>query len=213
MRRSRLAALVILFTFAAASAPAQSSGWRYGGRVSWSNAGTTSEALGDTGNTLELQSGLGVEFDATLMFSDRFAVELSVGAAAPRVSLDTGADASDGGRVWLVPLTAIAQYHHPVYGPWDPYVGLGVTWVLPFYDVSSDLKDAGVERLEFEGGPGPVAQIGTNYQMDNRWYLNIDLRYFGTSLDAQMRTGDGDLPTVTLDAKPLVFSLGFGYKF
>jgi outer membrane protein W len=49
--------------------------------------------------------------------------------------------------------------------------------------------------------------------MDNRWYLNIDLRYLGTSLDAQVRTDEGDLPTVTLDAKPLVISLGFGYKF
>jgi outer membrane protein len=58
-----------------------------------------------------------------------------------------------------------------------------------------------------------AAQIGANYQMDNRWYLNIDLRYLGTSLDAQVRTDEGDLPTVTLDAKPLVISLGFGYKF
>ncbi len=212
MPRRWLTLLVVVLT-AAGTASAQSSEWRYGGRASWSSAATTSEELGETGNTLELQSGLGVEFDATLMFSDRFGVELSVGAAAPRVRLDTGAETIDGGRVWLVPLTAIAQYHPPIYGPWDPYIGLGVTWVLPFYDLSKDLKDSGVERLEFDGGPAPVAQIGTNYQMDNRWYLNIDLRYFGTSLDAQLRTGEEDLPTVTLDAKPLVFSLGFGYKF
>ena len=196
------------------SVSAQSPEWRYGGRVSWVNNGTTSEELGDTGGTLDLQSGLGVEFDATVMFSDRFGVEFSIGASAPRLHINGGDwDDIDAGRVWLVPLTAIAQYHHPVYGPWDPYVGLGVSWVAPFYNTPTDVKEAGIERLEFEGGAGVAAQIGVNYQMDNRWYANIDLRYFGTSIDAQVRTDEGDLPTVKLDMKPVVISLGFGCKF
>jgi len=162
---------------------------------------------------LDLDSGLGIEFDATVLFSDIFGVELSVGTTAPRLRLIGDGDSIDGGRVWLVPLTAIAQYHHPVYGPWDPYIGLGISWTAPFYSLSTDLKDAGVERLEFEGELSGVAQLGTNYQVDNRWYVNIDLRYFSASLEAQMRTEDGDLPTVTLDTKPVVFSLGIGYKF
>ena len=49
--------------------------------------------------------------------------------------------------------------------------------------------------------------------MNTRWYVNLDLRYVGTSLDAQMRTEEEDLPTVTLDTKPVVISLGFGYRF
>ena len=163
-------------------ASAQSPEWRYGGRISWVDSKTTSEELGETGSSLELDSGLGVEFDATVIFSDRFGIELSAGASAPRFRL-TGEEGSvDGGRVWLVPLSAIAQYHHPVYGPWDPYVGLGISWVVPIYKLSGDLEDSGVERLEIDGGFGGVAQIGTNYQMDNRWYMNIDLRYFGTSM-------------------------------
>ena len=195
-------------------ASAQSPEWRYGGRVSWVTAGTRSDELGDTGSTLDLQSGLGVEFDATLMFSDQFGVELSVGASAHRLQVSGGDPGTiDAGRLWLVPLTAIAQYHHPVYGPWDPYIGLGLTWAAPFYKESEDASDAGIEEMEFEGGPAIAAQIGVNYQLDNRWYANVDLRYSGTSVDAQVRTDEGDLPTVTLDIKPLVISLGFGYKF
>ena len=211
----RLLGPIILFVLAAAaSASAQSPEWRYGGRVSWVNAATTSQELGDTGGTLDLRSGIGVEFDAILMFSDRFGVELSVGASAHRLHIDGGDWGDiDAGRVWLVPLNAIAQYHHPVYGPWDPYIGLGISWVAPFYKMSNDVKDAGIEKIEFEGGAGVAAQIGVNYQMDNRWYVNMDLRYLGTSIDAQVRTDEGDLPTVKLDIKPLVVSLGFGYKF
>jgi outer membrane protein len=178
------------------------------------NASASSEELGDTGNTLELHSGFGFELDATLMFSDRFGVELSVGASTHRLCVSGGDWGEiDAGRVWLLPVTAIAQYHHSVYGRWDPYIGIGVSWVAPFYKVSADLSDAGVERLDLEGGAGVAAQLGVNYQMDHRWYVNVDLRYFGTLLDARVRTEEEDFPTVTLDIKPLVISIGFGYKF
>jgi outer membrane protein len=198
----------------AGTVSAQSPEWRYGGRFSWVNAGTSSDELGDTGSTLDLRSGPGFDFDATLMFTDRFGVELSVGVSSHKLEF-SGGDLGiiDAGRLWLVPLTAIAQYHHPIYGPWDPYVGLGMTWGAPFFNLSQEASDAGVEMLELEGGPAIAAQIGVNYQLDNRWYANIDLRYSGTSLDAQVRTAEEDFPTVTLDAKPLVVSLGFGYKF
>lgn len=212
-RRILFSTIFILFA-AAGIASAQSPEWRWGGRVSWVNADATSQEMGATGGALKLHSGFGFELDGTLMFSDRFGVELSAGASVHRLCV-IGGDWGDidAGKLWLVPLTAIAQYHHPVYGPWDPYVGLGVTWSAPFFRLSQDASEAGVDQMEFEGGPAIAAQIGVNYQLDNRWYANLDLRYFGTTIDAQVRIEEGDLPTVTLDAKPLVVSLGFGYKF
>lgn len=214
MRQRILFATVFVLVAVAGIAPAQSPEWQYGGRVLWVSAGTSSDELGDTGSTLDLRSGLGVEFDATLMFSDLFGVEFSIGTSAHRLDFSGGdLGTIDAGRLWLVPLTAIAQYHHPIYGPWDPYVGLGITWAAPFYKESGDANDAGIEDIEFDGGPAIAAQIGVNYQIDNRWYANIDLRYTGTSVDAQVRIDEVNLPTIKLDIKPLVISLGFGYKF
>jgi len=214
LRQRLLCSTLFVLLASAGIASAQSPEWRYGGRLSWVDAGTTSDELADTGDTLNLESGLGIEFDATLMFSDLFGVELSIGTSVHRLKFSSGdLDTIDAGRLWLLPLTAIAQYHHPIYGPWDPYVGLGITWAAPFYKESGDASDAGIEDMEFDGGPAFAARIGVNYQMDNRWYANVDLRYSGTSVDAQVRTDEGDLPTVTLDIKPLVISLGFGYKF
>lgn len=214
MGRRILFSTIFILVAAAGIASAQSPEWRWGGRVSWVNADATSQEMGATGGALKLHSGFGFELDGTLMFSDRFGVELSAGASVHRLCV-IGGDWGDidAGKLWLVPLTAIAQYHHPVYGPWDPYVGLGVTWSAPFFRLSQDASEAGVDQMEFEGGPAIAAQIGVNYQLDNRWYANLDLRYFGTTIDAQVRIEEGDLPTVTLDAKPLVVSLGFGYKF
>ena len=213
MRQRLLFSTVFVLVAIAGIASAQSPEWRYGGRLSWVDAGTSSDELGNTGSTLDLRSGLGVEFDATLMFSDLFGVEFSVGASAHQLQVSGDQGTIDTGRLWLVPLTAIAQYRHPVYGPWDPYIGLGLTWAAPFYKESEDANYAGIEELEFDGGPAIAAQIGVNYQVDNRWYANVDFRYSGTSVDVRVRTDEGDLPTVTLDIKPLVISLGFGYKF
>jgi len=214
LRQRLLYSIVFVLVAVAGIASAQSPEWRYGGRISWVNAGTSSDELGDTGSTLDLRSGFGAEFDATLMFSDLFGVELSIGTSAHQLQVSGGdLGTVDAGMLWLVPLTAIAQYHHPIYGPWDPYAGLGITWAAPFYKKSGDAGDAGIEEMEFEGGPAIAAQIGVNYQMDNRWYANFDLRYSGTSVDAQVRTDEGNLPTIKLDIKPLVVSLGFGYKF
>ena len=214
MNRRLLIASIVVLILTTGTVFAQTPGSRYGGRVSWVNASATSEELGDTGGALKLHSGWGVELDATLMFSDRFGVELSVGTSAHRLCLSGGDWGDiDGGRVWLVPLTAIAQYHIPVYGEWDPYLGVGVSWVAPFDNESAELSDAGVESLDLEGGASVAAQLGVNYQIDHRWYANIDLRYSGASLDARVRTEEEDFPTVRLDITPFTVSLGFGYKF
>ena len=214
MRHRLLFSTVVVLAAVTGISSAQSPEWRSGGRVSWVDAGTSSGELGDTGSTLDLRSGFGIEFDATLMFSDVFGVEFSVGASAHQVQTSGGdLGTYDLGWLWLVPLTAIAQYHHPIYGSWDPYVGLGITWAAPFFKISGDANDSGIEDMEFDSGPTFAAQIGVNYQLSNRWYANIDLRYFGTSLEAQVRVDGANLPTIKLDTKPVVISLGFGYKF
>lgn len=214
MFRRLLITVIVTLVVLSGSAFAQSPGSRYGGRVSWVSASATSDDLGETGGQLKFHSGYGIEFDAMLMFSDRFGVELSAGASAHRLCVSGGDWGEiDAGRVWLVPLTAIAQFHVPVFGEWDPYVGIGVSWVAPIFSLSADVSSAGVQQLDLEGGAGVAAQLGVNYQMDHRWYANIDLRYSGTSLDARVRTDEEDFPTVALDIKPLTVSLGFGYKF
>lgn len=214
MRLRSLCTAFFIVLLLAATVSAQSPGSRYGVRISWVNSSAESDELGNSGMWLELQSGVGGEFDATLTLSERFAVELSIGLTAPRFWIvGTESGELDGGRLWLVPLSAVGQYHHPVYGPWDPYVGLGISWSLPFYDLPNAAENAGFDSIEFESGPAFVGQIGVNYQIDNRWYGNLDLRYIGSSLDVRVSTEDQDFPTVTLDTKPVIISLGFGYKF
>lgn len=210
------AAVFCLLLVSASHLSAQDVEWRLGGRGIFLSTGATSQELGDTGATFKTGSGGGLEFDAIVVFSEMFGAEFSVGASANRLDV-TGAQsccsAIDGGRVWLFPVTALAQVHIPVFGKWDPYVGLGAAWAIPYYNLSTDLENAGVERIELEGNAGIAAQIGVNYNLDNRWFANIDLRYLGVTLDARVRTDAGDFEPVTLNIKPFVVGIGFVHRF
>jgi len=204
-----LAALVVC-----GPADGQTPEWRLGGSANYVSAEATSSAVGDTGYQLKLDSGPGVEFDASVMFTERIGAEFSVGVSAHRLkAFGDECCALDGGRVWLVPITALAQYHHPIYGEWDPYIGLGVGWVPAFYSISGDLRDTGLERLDFDGDIGLAFQIGVNYQLDNHWYANLDLQSTQVSLEARAKTAETDYPPVELKINPFTIGLGFGYKF
>jgi outer membrane protein len=214
--------VTLLVVLGACAVEAQTADWMLGGRGLYVAAATESSLLGETDSRLELDAGGGFDLHATLDIFDRLAAQVSVGASSHRLEAVTagsccgggsGGERVDGGRVWLVPVSLLLQYHHPVYGEWDPYVGLGVVWTYPVYDLSRELEAAGVERLDFDGGAGFAAQIGANYALDTHWRASVDLRYLGVSLDARVRTAEGDLEPVSLDANPWVFGLGFAYRF
>ncbi len=214
MLRRSIPALLFALIAVPAMSIAQTSEWRLGGRVLYVSAEATSEIVGDTGYQLKLDSGPGIEFDANVMFSERFGAEFSIGTSAHRLkAIETDCCSLDGGRVWLVPITAIALYHHPIYGEWDPYIGLGVGWYPPFYSISGDLQNTDVERLDFDGEVGLAFQIGVNYQLDNRWYANFNLRSTQVALEARVTSSGTDYPPVKLNINPFTIGLGIGYKY
>ena len=196
---------------------AQDAEWRQGGRLLYMSGGTASQEVGDTGGMLDLGSGLGAGYVAGARFSEMFSAELSVGATVQDLAVvgePTCCGGSiDGGRVWLFPLTALGQFHIPIYGPWDPYLGVGAAWTIPYYKLSDDLEADGVEDIDFKGTVGFAAQAGFNYTLDNRWYVNLDVRYLGVSLEADVRLDDGGIDTVDLDTKPWVIGFGVGRRF
>jgi outer membrane protein len=200
----------------AGTASAQDAEWRLGGRALYMTGGTTSPEVADTGASLELGAGGGLEFDAVARFSEMFAAEFTIGVTVQPLTVienDICCSGVDGGWVWLVPLTAVAQFHIPVYGKWDPYVGLGIAWTYPYDDLSSDIKDFGVRDIAFKSTVGLAAQGGVNLTLNNRWYANLDVRYLGVSLEATVTTDAGELEPVDLDIKPWVIGIGFGYRF
>jgi outer membrane protein len=211
-----IASVAVTVCALAVSAGAQDIDWRQGGRLLFLPDSTTSDEIGDTGRRLELSSGIGLEYEAIVRFSKLFGAEFTVGATYHELEAtptETCCQAVDGGSVWLFPLSTVAQIHVPVNRKWDPYAGLGVAMVIPYYRYSQEFGEAGVERLDLEGNAGLAAQMGVTYTLDRRWRVNLDIRYLGVSLDARVRTTEGDLEPVSLDIKPLVVGIGVNHQF
>jgi outer membrane protein len=216
MNRRLTATCFFVVLVAAAVVSAQNADWRIGGRVLYMTGGATSPEVGDTGAGLELGAGGGLEFDAVARFSEMFAAEFTIGVTVQPLTVigdDLCCGGIDGGWVWLVPLTALGQFHIPVYGKWDPYVGLGVAWTFPVDSLSSDIKAVGVQKIDFQGTVGFAMQGGVNYTINNRWYANLDIRYLGVSLEARVTTDAGKLQPVDLEIEPWVLGIGFRYRF
>jgi len=214
-RKLTVLCLWLLLTLAV-TVSAQDAEWRQGGRLLYVTGGTTSQEVGETGGRLDLGAGFGAEYLAVARFSEMFSAEFSIGATAQDLTVvgdEICCGGIDGGRVWLFPLTALGQFHIPIYGKWDPYVGIGAAWTIPYYKLSNDLENTEVEDIDFKGRLGLAAQAGVNYTLNNRWFANLDVRYLGVSLEAEVSLDDGEVDTVDLDIKPWVIGFGFGYRF
>ncbi len=193
-RRLTAAALFALLALAP-TVSAQDAEWRLGGRALYMTGGTISPEVGDTGASLQVGAGGGLEFDAVARFSEMFAAEFTVGVTLQGLDVigtESCCGSIDGGWVWLFPMTAVAQFHIPVYGKWDPYLGLGVAWTPAMDDLSSELEGEDVREIDFKGTVGLAAQGGVNLTLNNRWYANFDVRYLGVSLEATAKTADGE---------------------
>ena len=107
----------------------------------------------------------------------------------------------------LLPPTLTAQWHFNPDQTIDPYVGAGVSYIRAM-DRNLNLGNTGitVERNIF----GPALQVGVDYNLQNKWLVNFDVKKIWFSTDVH---ADGLGKIDSLDIDPWVVSFGVGKKF
>jgi outer membrane protein W len=186
-----------------------------GFRLIWDSGGTSSRGtVADTGSEITLASGPGVEVNWAFSPLDRLAIELSAGASAHSVGTSGGAVGGlDGGTLWRFPLSAVAQYRFALFSQFKPYAGLGLVYNLGFYDMSSEYEEW-LSKVSFSNEIALVAQIGTDYTLNERWTANLDLRFMGMSTTGTFEGLDGTvLSELDFKMDPWVIALGFRYRY
>ncbi len=144
------------------------------------------------------------ELDFTYFFNKNLAAELILGTAKHNVEVED-ADV-DLGHVWLLPPTLNLQYHF-YSGDFKPYIGAGINYTF-FYGVD----EGDVADMEYDNSFGFSFQAGLDYNLNDKWFLNLDLKKLLLSTDVKVDTGEGVLP-VEVDINPLIVGLGIGMKF
>ena len=155
------------------------------------------------------------ELDLTYMITDEIGLEL-IATTTPHDIDGTGAISGlgDVGDVWLLPPTLLAQYHFLPGQRLRPYIGAGINYTIAYSeDVDSSLENViGPADLEIDNSIGWAVQAGVDWALDDRWSLNLDMKYISISPDATLETAT-TRDTTEVDINPIIFGVGIGYRF
>ena len=115
---------------------------------------------------------------------------------------------------WVLPPTLTLQYHFVPEGKVRPYVGAGVNWSIFYSDNASDelVNAVGPTEVQLSNSFGYALQAGVDFDLSEKVFLNLDVKYIDMSTKATLTTG-ALVNTVDVKINPLVFGIGLGMRF
>lgn len=164
----------------------------------------------DTGlGKVEADDAYSITLTGVYMITDQFAVEL---LASYFWTHDIELDGAKIGETKQLPPTLSVQWYTPSFGAFQPYLGVGVNYTIFFQEKITDPGAAtalGGDYLRLDDSVGIAFQVGLDYDINENWLVNFDLRWIDIETDAT--TSAGSIGTVEID--PYVVSLNVGYRF
>lgn len=131
--------------------------------------------------------------------------------------------ATDGFKLfdtWVLPPTITLQYHFLPENNIRPYVGAGVNYTAFLADnATSELEAAvgGPVKVSTEESWGWAFQAGLDYDINDSWFFNVDVKYIDIETSAKLGVNGGALAgtvlNVDVDVDPWVVGAGIGYRF
>lgn len=194
---------VALISLLGLSASAMAGQWqvKVGGSAVAPTSDTSVSGLGVVKADSELAFTPSVEY----FFNDNISAELLL--AAP-ISHDVTLNGVDAVKLKHLPPTITAKYHFKNASRFTPYVGVGATAFIPWDEETRGLGGLDVDVKEAYGVAG---QIGFNFQPADakNWGVFADVRYAQQSPEVKIET----VQSFDLDIDPLVYTIGYSYKF
>ena len=162
-----------------------------------------------TGDTSILGGAAKVEADdeyaftpsVEYFFNDNISTELLL---ATPINHDVLLDGNKVARVKHLPPTITAKYNFKNATRFTPYIGVGATAFIPWDE--SGVADKVKNDYGFAG------QVGFTFQPADakNWGVYFDVRY--ADLSPEVRLVD-NLGTFDLDIDPVIYTLGYSYRF
>lgn len=170
------------------------------------------------GLDINVDDDTSITFNGTYMWTKNWGIEL---LAATPFEHDIKVDGlGKVGSTKHLPPTLSLQYHFLPESWFQPYVGAGVNLTI-FFDDEEDgtLKEIGGKlELKDDASVGLAGQIGADFQLNDRWFVNVDFRYIKIDNDAKVFVPDPVVPgggtvEANVNIDPFVYGLHVGYRF
>lgn len=166
----------------------------------------------DLGTGVNVDSNAQLGLNVAYFLTDKWNIEL---LAATPFSHDIGLNgAGQLAETKHLPPTVTANYYFlDAQSAFQPYAGVGLNVTVFFdEDFTAANKKAGFSDLSLDNSVGLSAQLGFDYKLQDRWYLNGSVRWIDIDTDASFKL-NGAAGSVSVDIDPYVYSLTLGYKF
>jgi len=150
------------------------------------------------------------EFDISYFFDENWSLELILATTKHDVeAVGTEAGDIDLGHVWLLPPTLTGQYHF-TGGDFVPYLGAGLNLTL-FYGVD---EGPVADDVDYDTAIGYALQGGFDFMLNDKWFLNLDVKKLFLNTDATVNatTALGATVVADVDINPWIFGFGVGVK-
>jgi outer membrane protein len=155
---------------------------------------------------VSVDDGYSATFNFTYMYTDNLAVEVL--AAWPfSHDIDLAEDGTRVGKTKHLPPTVSLQYHFLPESVFQPYVGVGVNYTY-FFDEKTVGPLEGL-KLRLSDSWGFAGQVGFDFMLNEKWFLNVDARYIQIDTDAELAGS----PLGKVDIDPWVYGAHVGFRF
>ena len=196
-------ALITLMGLSASAAMAGQWQVKVGGSAIAPTQDTTVAALGNA--KIEADSELAFTPSVEYFFNDNISAELLLATPISHDVLINGAEAV---KIKHLPPTLTAKYNFKNSTGFTPYIGVGATAFIAWDEETSGVL-AGT-KVRVKDDYGYAAQLGFNYQPADakNWGVFVDVRY--ADLNPKVETV---VENFKLDIDPVIYTLGYSYKF
>ena len=141
-------------------------------------------------------------------FNDNISAELLL---ATPLSHDVESNGQKIASFKHLPPTITAKYNFKNSSNFTPYIGVGATVVVP-WDEKVAIDGA---KLDADVAYGVAGQIGFNFKPADakNWGVFVDVRYADVKTDLTLKQDGVKTDIGELEVDPLVYTIGYSYKF
>lgn len=157
-------------------------------------------------DAIDVDDGTSVSVDFTYMLRENIGIEV---LAAYPFTHDITLNGTKIAETDHLPPTVSVQYHFQPKSNVRPYVGVGLNYTTFFSEsITTEGTTAGITSLSLDDSFGLALQGGVDFNLTEKWYLNLVLRYINIETTAKT-----NLPDIDVDINPWVYTLGVGTSF